>query len=121
MAQDEDLNLVGSVGAGVQHHPAQQLREHLVDQLHRHRRIMPWGRSAVKHQVSDSAQRFGHPQAGTSSTSKLLCSSDSDPLAPVLIAISIRSSRDNQTGRPELIPAPPKSLNRATRRISGVQ
>jgi len=43
MAQDEDLDLVGSVGAGVQHHPAQQLREHLVDQLHRHRRIMPWG------------------------------------------------------------------------------
>jgi hypothetical protein len=31
-----------AVGAGVQHHPAQQLREHLVDQLHRHRRIMPW-------------------------------------------------------------------------------
>jgi hypothetical protein len=41
MAQDEDLDLLGSVGAGVEHHPAQQLREHLVDQLHRHRRIMP--------------------------------------------------------------------------------
>jgi 2-polyprenyl-6-methoxyphenol hydroxylase-like FAD-dependent oxidoreductase len=25
----------------VEHHPAQQLREHLVDQFHRHRRIMP--------------------------------------------------------------------------------
>jgi hypothetical protein len=25
----------------VEHHPARQLREHLVDQLHRHRRIMP--------------------------------------------------------------------------------
>jgi hypothetical protein len=34
MAQDEDLDLVGGVGAGVKHHPAQQLREHLVDQLH---------------------------------------------------------------------------------------
>jgi len=40
MAQDEDLDLVGGVGAGVEHHPAQQLREHLVDQFHRHRRIM---------------------------------------------------------------------------------
>jgi hypothetical protein len=41
MAQDKDLDLVGGVGAGVEHYPAQQLREHLVDQLHRHRRIMP--------------------------------------------------------------------------------
>jgi hypothetical protein len=40
MAQDEDLDLVGGVGAGVEHHPAQQLREHLVDQFDRHRRIM---------------------------------------------------------------------------------
>ena len=40
MAQDEDLDLVGGVGVGVEHHPAQQLREHLVDQPHRHRRIM---------------------------------------------------------------------------------
>jgi hypothetical protein len=41
MAQDEDLDLVGGVGAGVEHHPAQQLCEHLVDQLHRHRGVMP--------------------------------------------------------------------------------
>jgi hypothetical protein len=41
MAQHEDFDLVGGVGAGVEHHPAQQHREHLVDQLHRHRRIMP--------------------------------------------------------------------------------
>ena len=33
MAQDEDLDLVGIFRAGVEHHPAQQLREHLVDQL----------------------------------------------------------------------------------------
>jgi hypothetical protein len=39
MAQDEDL--VGGVGAGVERYPAEQLREHLVDQLHRHRPIMP--------------------------------------------------------------------------------
>jgi hypothetical protein len=41
MAQHEDLDLVGGVGAGVERYPAQQLREHLIDQLHRHRRIMP--------------------------------------------------------------------------------
>lgn len=41
MAQDQDLDLVGGVGAGVEHHPAQQFREHLVDQLHRHQQIMP--------------------------------------------------------------------------------
>jgi len=41
MAQHEDLDLIGGVGAGVEHYPAQQLREHVVDQFHRHRRIMP--------------------------------------------------------------------------------
>ena len=61
MAQDEDLDLVGGVGVGVEHHPAQQLREHLVDQPHRHRRITP-DTSAVKHQVSESVRGFGHPQ-----------------------------------------------------------
>ena len=40
MAQDEDLDVLGGVGADAQHHPAQQLREHQVDQLQRHRRIM---------------------------------------------------------------------------------
>jgi hypothetical protein len=29
MAQDEDLNLIGGFRAGVEHHPARQLREHL--------------------------------------------------------------------------------------------
>jgi hypothetical protein len=58
MAQDEDLDLVGGVGASVEHHPAQELREHLVDQLHRHRRIMPRHRrpritrSAAEREVS---------------------------------------------------------------------
>jgi len=41
MTQDEDLDLFGGAGAGVQHHPAQQLREHLIDQPHRHRWIIP--------------------------------------------------------------------------------
>jgi hypothetical protein len=33
MARDENLDLVGNAGANVEHHPAQQLREHLVGQL----------------------------------------------------------------------------------------
>jgi hypothetical protein len=41
VAQDEDLDLLGGVGSGAQHHPAQDLREHSVDQSQRHRRIMP--------------------------------------------------------------------------------
>jgi hypothetical protein len=41
VAQDEDLDLVGGVGADAQHHSAEQFREHLVDQLQRHRWIMP--------------------------------------------------------------------------------
>jgi len=32
MAQDEDLDVLGGVGADAQHYPAQQLREHPVDQ-----------------------------------------------------------------------------------------
>jgi hypothetical protein len=40
MAQDEGLDVLGGVGADVQQHPAQQLREHQVDQLQRHRPIM---------------------------------------------------------------------------------
>ena len=33
VAQDEDLDLLGGVGPGAQHHPAQKLGEHEVDQL----------------------------------------------------------------------------------------
>ena len=40
MAQDEDLDVLGGVGAYAQHHPAQQLREHQVDQLQLHPRII---------------------------------------------------------------------------------
>jgi hypothetical protein len=40
VAQDEDLDVLGGVGSGVQHHPAQELGEHQVDQSQRHRRIM---------------------------------------------------------------------------------
>jgi hypothetical protein len=39
-AQDEDLDVLGSVAAEAQRHPGQQLREQLVDQLRRHLRIM---------------------------------------------------------------------------------
>jgi hypothetical protein len=41
VAQDQDLDLLGGVGSGVQHDPAQELGEHLVDQPQRHQRIMP--------------------------------------------------------------------------------
>jgi hypothetical protein len=33
VAQDEDLDLLGGVGSGAQHHPAQKLGGHEVDQL----------------------------------------------------------------------------------------
>ena len=41
VAQDQDLDVLGGVGSGAQHDPAQELGEHLVDQPQRHRRIMP--------------------------------------------------------------------------------
>ena len=41
VAQDQDLDLLAGVGSGVQHDPAQELGEHLVDQPQRHQRIMP--------------------------------------------------------------------------------
>jgi hypothetical protein len=48
-AQNEDLDLLGGVGSGAQHHPAEELGEQEVDQSQRHRRIMPvagWRRSS---------------------------------------------------------------------------
>jgi hypothetical protein len=44
VAQDQDLDLLGGVGSGAQHEPAQELEEHLVGQPQRHRRIMPGSR-----------------------------------------------------------------------------
>ena len=41
MAQDQDLDLLGSVGSRAQHHPAQEPGDHHVDQPQRHRGIMP--------------------------------------------------------------------------------
>jgi hypothetical protein len=41
VAQDEDFDLLGGVGSGAQHHPAQELGDHEVGQSQRHRRIMP--------------------------------------------------------------------------------
>jgi hypothetical protein len=41
VTQDQDLELVGGVGSGVQHDPARELGEHLLDQPRRHQRIMP--------------------------------------------------------------------------------
>jgi hypothetical protein len=59
MTLDEGLDVVGGVGAGVEHHPAPSLREHLVDQLHH-----PEGscRATVggEDEVSGGAGGFGH-------------------------------------------------------------
>jgi hypothetical protein len=33
VAQDEDLDLLGGVGSGAQHHPAEKLGGHEIDQL----------------------------------------------------------------------------------------
>ena len=60
MAQDEDLDVLGGVGADAQRHPAQQLREHQVHQHQRHRRIMP-APPGAKLQFSGGARGFGYP------------------------------------------------------------
>jgi hypothetical protein len=58
VAQDEDLDLLAGVGSGAQHHPAQELGGHQVDQLQRHGRIMSgtlsrgFGRSTGASRVS---------------------------------------------------------------------
>jgi hypothetical protein len=41
VAQDQDLDVLGGVGFGAQHDPAQERGEHLVDQPQRHQRIVP--------------------------------------------------------------------------------
>ena len=41
VAQDQDLDVLGGVGSGAQHDPAQELGEHQVDQPQRHQGIMP--------------------------------------------------------------------------------
>jgi hypothetical protein len=41
VAQDQDLDVLGGVGSGAQHDPAQELGEHLVGQSQRHQGIMP--------------------------------------------------------------------------------
>src|SRR4051794_25605907 len=87
MAQDEDLDLFGGVGAGVEHQPAQQLREHLIDQLQRppvdHARPLP----ATNRQINGYVQTFGHPQgcsrvaSANRWTSEPSFSSADDPMA----------------------------------------
>jgi len=46
----------------MEHHLAQQLREHLVDQFHRHTKDHARLAEAVKHQFSNGARGFGHLQ-----------------------------------------------------------
>jgi hypothetical protein len=40
VTQEQDLDVLGRVGTSAQHHPAQQLGEHPIDQRQRHRLIM---------------------------------------------------------------------------------
>jgi hypothetical protein len=66
-AADEDLDLFRRVGPGRQHHLAQELREHLVDQRQRHRRIMPGhprlrtGRSTGVRRISGTHRVWNPP------------------------------------------------------------
>ena len=63
VAQDQDLDVLGGVGSGAQHDPAEELGEHLVDQSQRHQRIMPGHLPRTNGQVTGCAHSFGHPQA----------------------------------------------------------
>jgi transposase InsO family protein len=50
------------VGSGAQHDPTQELGEHLVDQPHRHSRIMRGHLSRTNRQVTGCVRSFGHPR-----------------------------------------------------------
>jgi len=62
VAQHEDLDVLGGVGPGAQHDPAQEIDEHLVDQPQRHHRIVPGCLSRTNGQVRGCARSFGHRQ-----------------------------------------------------------
>jgi hypothetical protein len=54
LAQDEDPDLIGSVGSGAQHHPAQKLGEHQIDRPERH----PWNCAPVRADDDSAGQRL---------------------------------------------------------------
>jgi hypothetical protein len=66
VAQNQDLDVLGGVGSGAQHDPAEERGEHLVDQSQRHQRIMPGlcrgrtGRSRAVRAVSGTHTDFCH-------------------------------------------------------------
>ncbi len=68
VAQDQDLDLLGRVGSGVQHQPAQELGDHHVDQPQRPRGIIPGlhrRRPGAGTWCADDAARTGqHDQRG---------------------------------------------------------
>jgi hypothetical protein len=72
VAQDEDLDVLGGVRSGAQHHPAQELAEHQVDQPQRHQRIMPGHVPRTNGQVTGYVHSFGHPQAWCTEISSLI-------------------------------------------------
>jgi hypothetical protein len=63
LAQDQDLDVLGGVGAGEQDHRGQESEDRQVDQPQRHRRITPGLPSAAKRQVSVREPSCAHPQA----------------------------------------------------------
>jgi hypothetical protein len=63
VAQDQDLDVLGGLGSGAQHDPAEELGEHLVGQPQRHRGIMPGPLPRTNGQVRGCLHSFGHPQA----------------------------------------------------------
>jgi hypothetical protein len=64
VAQDKDLDLLGGVGSSAQHDPAQELREHLVDQPQSHQRILSDYMPPANEQVRGCVRSFGHSQVG---------------------------------------------------------
>ena len=72
VAQDQDLDVLGGVGSGAQHDPAEELGEHLVDQSQRHQRIMPGHLPRTNGQVTGCVHSFGHPQGGAAQDGDLV-------------------------------------------------
>jgi hypothetical protein len=71
MTQNENLDLFGRVGAGVQHYPAHELREHLVDQLQRRCRLNADGAPTATCGVPELGAWFADSRANSSTCRKI--------------------------------------------------
>ena len=100
VAQDQDLEVLGDVGSGAQHDPAEELGEHLVDQWQRHQRIMQ-GTCRGRTSRSRAVHSFGHPHGprsggrGSTSGTHRPTSLASGAAVPFL-----KSGRPRETGSP---------------------